>query len=101
MLDSAAAPEGDRRGAVALHQRGDAQGDGRTGRVTREGREVPERGYGRVRGWQGPELLLPRDEHAAAGGASGHGGDHRAGPGRTDDPRRCRRETPFGSEGRE
>ena len=34
-------------------------------------------GNGRVhRGWR-PELLFPRDEHAASGGASGDGADHR------------------------
>ena len=38
------------------------------------------------------ELLLPRDEHPAAGRASGDRGDHRPRPGRADDPRRGGRE---------
>ena len=37
------------------------------------------------------ELLLPRNEHPAAGRASGDRGDHRHRPGRADDPRRRRR----------
>ena len=39
-----------------------------------------------------PQLLLPRDEHAPAGRASGDRADHRARPRRADDPRRRRRE---------
>ena len=50
------------------------------------------RGHGRAdrqrRRPQRQELLLPRDEHAAAGRASGDRGDHRPRPGRADDPRR-------------
>ena len=38
------------------------------------------------------ELLLPRDEHAAAGRASGDRGSDRPRPGRADDPRRGGRE---------
>ena len=72
MLDPAPPPEGDRGGAVALHQRGHAQGHGRAGGGAGQGGEVPERGHGGVRGRQGPELLLPGDEHAAAGRAPGH-----------------------------
>ena len=40
----------------------------------------------------GQELLLPGDEHAPAGRASGHRADHRPRSGRADDPRRRRRE---------
>ena len=72
VLDPAPPPEGDRGGAVALHQRRHAPGDGRAGGGAGQGREVPERRHGGVRGRQGPELLLPGDEHAAAGGAPGH-----------------------------
>ena len=54
--------------------------------------ELPERRHGGVRGRQGPELLLPGDEHAAAGRASGDRVHHRARPGRADDPRGGRRE---------
>ncbi len=41
---------------------------------------------------QDTQLLLPRDEHAAAGRASGDGARHRHRSGRADDPRRGRRE---------
>ena len=92
MLHPAPPPEGDRGGAVALHQRGHAQGHGRAGGGAGPGGEVPERGHGGVRGRQGPELLLPGDEHAAAGGAPGHREHHRHRPGGADDPRRRRRE---------
>ena len=71
MLDPAPPPEGDRGGAVALHQRRHAQGHGRAGRGAGQGREVPERRHGGVRGRQGPELLLPGDEHPPAGRAPG------------------------------
>ena len=73
-------------------ERRHAQGDGRAGGAAGQGREVPERRHGGVRGRQGPELLLPGDEHAPAGRASGDGDDHRPRPGRADDPRRGRRE---------
>ena len=92
VLDPAPPPEGDRGGAVAVHQRRHAHGDGRAGGGAGQGGEVPERGHGGVRRRQGPELLLPRDEHAAAGRAPGHRVHHRARPGRADDPRRRRRE---------
>jgi hypothetical protein len=57
--------------------------------------QVPERRHGGVRGRQGPELLLPGDEHPAAGGAPGHREHHRHRPGRADDPRGRRREAAF------
>ncbi len=54
------------------------------------------RGHGRAdrlrRGPDRQELLLPRDEHPAAGRASGDRGDHRPRSGRADDPRRRGRE---------
>ena len=43
------------------------------------------------------ERVLPGDEHAAAGRASGHGGDHRARPGRMADPDRGRRAAAAGA----
>ncbi len=95
MFDPASPPEGDRRGAVALHQRSDAQGDGRTGGGVGQGGELPERGHGGVRGRQRPEFLLSRDEHPPSGGAPGDGMHHRAGPGGADDSCRRRRETRF------
>ena len=87
MLDPASPPEGDRRGALAVPRRRDAPGDGRTGRRARQGGELPVGGHGRVRRRSRPELLLPRDEHAAAGRASGDRDDHRPRSGRADDPR--------------
>ena len=48
----------------------------------------------------GQELLLPGDEHAAAGRASGDRTDHRHRPGRADDPGGRRREAGAGAEGR-
>ena len=54
------------------------------------------RGHGRAdrhrRRPERQELLLPRDEHPAAGRASGDRGGDRARPGRADDPRRGGRE---------
>jgi hypothetical protein len=50
VLDPAPPPEGDRGGAVALHQRRHAQGDGRAGGGAGQGGEVPERRHGGVRG---------------------------------------------------
>ena len=41
VLDPAPPPEGDRGGAVAVHQRGDAQGDGRAGGGAGQGGELP------------------------------------------------------------
>ena len=48
-----------------------------------------------------PQLLLPRDEHAAAGRASGDRADHRARSRRADDPRRGRREAAVRPGGRQ
>ena len=92
VLDPAPPPEGDRGGAEPVPRRRDAQGDGRAGGGAGQGGELPVGGHRRVRRRQGQELLLPRDEHAAAGRAPGHRVDHRPRPGRADDPRRRRRE---------
>ena len=59
------------------------------------------RRHGRVRRRAGPQLLLPRDEHAAAGRASGDRIDHRHRSGRADDPRRGGREAQAQAERRE
>ena len=75
----------------------DAQGHGRAGRRAGQGREVPERRHGGVRGRQGPELLFPGDEHPPAGGAPGDGMHHRPGPGGVDDPRGRGREAAAGA----
>ena len=91
VLDPAPAPEGDRGSAQPLSRRRHAQGDGRAGGGAGPGGELPVGRHGGVRRRQGQELLLPGDEHAAAGRAPGDRGDHRARSGRADDPRRCRR----------
>ena len=78
---AAAAPEGDRRGAVAGGRRRHA----RAWAATPGGaRAVGYRGAGTVEFIvdQSGQLLLPGDEHAAAGGAPGHRVRHRARPGR-------------------
>ena len=80
MLDPAAEPEGDRGGAVALSRCGDAGRDGRAGGGAGEGRRLLVGRHGRVHRRRQPQLLLPRDEHAAAGGASG---DRARSPGST------------------
>jgi len=56
---AASPPEGDRGGAVAVHQRRHAQGDGRAGRGAGESVRYRAR-HGRVRGRQGTKLLLLR-----------------------------------------
>ena len=91
MLDPAAPPEGGRGSALAVRHPGDARADGRAGDRAGAGGRVLFGRHGRAdRQRQGPdrrELLLPRDEHPAAGRASGDRGDHRHRPGRADDPR--------------
>ena len=90
VLDPAPPPEGRRGGAVAAASRGHAAGDGRAGR------RLAARSATRTRARSSsssarPGLLLPRDEHAAPGRASGDRDGHRPRPGRADDPRRRRR----------
>ncbi len=96
MLDPAPQPEGGRGSAVAVRLARDAQGDGRAGGRAGAGGRLLFRGHGRAdrqrRRPQRQELLLPRDEHPAAGRASGDRGDHRPRPRRADDPRRGGRE---------
>ena len=86
MLDPAPQPEGRRGGALAAARRQDAQGDGRAGGRAGQGRGLRQRRHRGVRGRAGQELLLPGDEHAAAGGASGDRAGDRHRPGRADDP---------------
>ena len=69
VLDPAAQPEGRGGGPLALPRRGDPPGDGRAGRGARAGGGLPLRRHGRVHRGRGAQLLLPRDEHAAPGGA--------------------------------
>ena len=84
MLDPAAQPEGGRGGAEPVPRRQDARGDGSPGGRARQGGRLRHRRHGRVHRRQGPQFLLPRDEHAASGRASGHRARHRARPGRGD-----------------
>ena len=69
--------------------------------VARQSGRLRQRRDGRVRRRAGQELLLPRNEHAAAGRASGDRTDHRHRSGRADDPRRGRREAQAETGGRE
>ena len=57
-----------------------------------QGRRLRQRRHGRVHRRQGPQLLLPRNEHAPAGRASGDGADHGPRSRRADDPLGRRRE---------
>ena len=91
----------DRGGAVAAARRGDAQEDGRAGGRAGQGGRLRQRRHRRVRRRPGQELLFPRDEHAAAGRASGDRARHRHRSGRADDPRRRRREAGAQAERRE
>ena len=92
VLDPAAEPEGDRGGAVAFPRREDAREDGCGRCRAREGRRLSKRRHGRVHRRPRSQLLLPRDEHAAAGRASGDRARHRPRSRRGDDPHRRRRE---------
>ncbi len=92
MLDPAPQPEDRRGGAVAAARRGDAQEDGRAGGRAGQGGRLQLRRHRRVRRRAGQDVLLPGDEHAAAGRASGDGAGHRPRSGRADDPRRRGRE---------
>ena len=59
---------------------GRARGPVRRRRRRRAGRGLRQRRHRRVPARAGRRLLLPRDEHAAAGRAPGHRGGHRARP---------------------
>ena len=101
VLDPAPQSEGDRGGAVAIARRGHAKKDGRAGGRAGQGGRLRQRRHRRVRRRPGQELLLPRNEHAAPGRASGDRTHHRHRSGRADDPRRRGREADAGAEGRE
>ena len=92
MLDPAPQPEGDRGSAVAAPRREDAPRDGRAGGRAGQGGRLRFRRHRGVRRRPGQELLLPRDEYAPAGRASGDRADHGRRSRRADDPRRGRRE---------
>ncbi len=78
LLDSAAAPKGDRGGAIARRLPGAAGQDGRSRNRRRAGDPVPRCGNRRVPARRLRKLLFSRNEYPAAGRASGDGGDHRA-----------------------
>ena len=101
MLDPAPPPEGDRGGAVPFLDDATRKAMGEQAVALAKAVQVPERRHRRVRRRQGPELLLPGDEHPPAGRASGDRADHRPRPGRADDPRRRRREAAARAGGRE
>ena len=93
MLDPAPPPEGDRGGAVALHRRRDrARRWGEQAVALAKAVDYQSAGTVEFIVDAKRELLLPRDEHPAAGRASGDRAGHRPRPGRADDPRRRRRE---------
>ena len=91
VLGPAAPPEGDRGDALAHPHPRDARGDGRGGGARGEGGGLRRRGHGRVPRRQAPELLLPGDEHPAAGRAPGDRVGHRSRSGGVADPRRAGR----------
>ena len=91
MLDPAPQSEGDRGSAVAFARRGDAKEDGRAGGRAGEGGRLRQCRHGGIRRRPGSLVLLPRNEYAASGRASGDRTDHRHRSGRADDPRRGRR----------
>ena len=101
MLDPAPQSEGRRGSADPAARRGDAQEDGRAGGRARQGGRLRLGRHRRVRRRAGQELLFPRDEHAAAGRASGDRAGHRHRSGRADDPRRGGREAQAQAERRE
>ena len=99
VLGPAPPPEGHRGEPVARARRrpcAQRMGDGRGGRGAR--RRLPQRRHDRVparRRRRRRAVLLPRDEHAAAGRAPGHRGGHRHRPraraaARSRRARRCR-----------
>ena len=78
MLDPAAASEGRRGDAVGGRDAGAATGAGRGGRRRRARGRLHQRRHDRVPARRGRAVLLPRDEHAAAGRASDHRDGDRA-----------------------
>ena len=78
VLDSAAPPESGRGDAVDRGHAGAARADDVRGRGGREERRLHQRRHDRVPARRRRPLLLPRDEHAAAGRAPDHrDGDRR------------------------
>ena len=90
MQPAAPAPEGDRGGAVAAARHRLPRVDGPRGGRRGQGRRLHRRRHRRVHRRRRPaaRLLLPGDEHPAAGRAPGHRADHRPRPRRAADPDR-------------
>ena len=93
MLDPAPQPESDRGGAVPLLDAATRKKMGEQAVALAKAVGYDLRRHRRIRRRSGQELLLPRNEHAAAGRASGDRTDHRHRSGRADDPQRGRRKT--------
>ena len=91
VLDPAPAPEGRRGDAVAGRDARRSPGDDRGGRRRGAIGGLHQRRHDRVPARRGRPLLLPRDEHAAAGRASDHRDGHRHRPGAVADSHRPRR----------
>ena len=83
-----APPEADRGDALDRDRRRDAPAARRRVDRARAGDRLRERRHGRVHRRRGRRLLLPGDEHAAAGRAHGHRDGHRARHRRAADRRR-------------
>ena len=78
--DPAPPPEAGRGDAVAGSLGGAARADRRDRRRCRPRRRLPKRGDDRGAALARGRVLLPRDEHADSGRASGHGAGHRLRP---------------------
>ena len=90
MLDSTPPSKDHRRVAVARDRCGLARADGRGGGEGRAGGGLSQRRHDRISARQRQELLLPRNEHALAGGASHHRDRHRHRHRQRADPHRAR-----------
>ena len=91
LLGAAAAPEADRGDAVAARRRRRSARGSPTPRPRSCARRIRQRRHDRVHPRRGRLLLLPRDEHAAPGGAHRHRDGDRPGPRRAADRGRARR----------
>ena len=91
VLDSAPASEGRRGDAVARRHARAAPGDDVGGGGGRARGRLHQRRHDRVPARRGRPVLLPRDEHAAAGRASDHRDGDRRRSGAVADPHRARR----------
>ena len=100
MLGAAPLPESAGGNALAVPRRRTPRRDGRGGGRRGEGGRLRRCRHGGVHRGAGRRVLLHGDEHAPAGGASGHRTDPRAGPGRMAAARRRRRAAAAGARSR-